>query len=199
MPKKKKVENAESESKLTYTGQVTIEKVRANKVVKKTVIKNTGCLPLFNFLAECLTLATPENAQAIGLFNDKPQYLNCFYKSSENIISSGVDFGKQQVKSYMKQSGVSISSSADITKAPNQQGDAFYAVNIKFLLQDNNFAVFNTEESSKINILALYGARNVGTQDLPHAYIIIPNASNYLTYQEGVNYIITWTLKLSNK
>lgn len=199
MPRKKKVENKTAENTVTYTGNVTIEKVRANKVVKKTVIKNTGCLPLFKFIANCLTIATAENADEIGLFNNKPQYLNCFYKQASSIETSGVDFDTQQVKSYMKQTGVSITSTEATTRTPSDQKNAHYDINIKFLLQDNNFKKADgSQEAYKINILALYGSSNIGTDELPHAYIIIPRAEDYLKYVEGVNYIITWTLKIAN-
>lgn len=200
MPKKKKVNNTSAESTLKYTGQVTIERVRANKVVSKKVIKNTGCLPLFKFFANCLTIATPENAAAVGLFNSKPQFLNCFYKSQADIAATGIDFDTQQVKSYMKQTGVYVESSEGQTTTPDSQENAYWMVNIRFLLQDNNFKKFdNVLESSKINILALYGADNLGTQKLPHAFIVIPKLQDYLQYEEGVNFIITWSLKLSNK
>ena len=199
MARKKKIKEQSTEASVKYTGQVTIEKIRANKVVGRKVIKNTGCMPLFKFFADCLTLATAENAEQVGLFNSKPQYLNCFYKDSTDALSFET-FGQSQVRSYMKQTGVVVTSTDSLT-TPAQQSEAYYSVNIKFLLQDNNFRVQNSNPTSKINVLALYGSNNVGRPDqmLPHAYIVIENSSDYLEYIEGVNYLITWTLKIANK
>ena len=104
MARKKKIKEQSTEASVKYTGQVTIEKIRANKVVGRKVIKNTGCMPLFKFFADCLTLATDENAEQVGLFNSKPQYLNCFYKDSTDALSFET-FGQSQVRSYMKQTG----------------------------------------------------------------------------------------------
>lgn len=201
MARKKKTENkaATINSSVNYAGQVSIEKVRANKVVKKTVIKNAGCIPLFKFLANCLTIATSDNAERIGLFNSKPQYLNCFYVADP---AKSVTFDDQRVKSYMKQIGVSIKSNETAAADISKQDNAYVTVEIRFLLQASNFKPESVNRP--INVLALCGSSNVNklnSGELPHAYIVITNPKDYITRKEDdddVNYILTWTLKLAN-
>ena len=197
MPKKKVNKQKSTNSTLSYTGQVTIERVRSNTVVGKKVIKNSGCIPLFEFLANCLTIATVNNAENIQLFNNKPQYLNCFY--CEDPVDN-LEFTNQNIRGFIKQFNVSVVSNKSTCTNPSQQPDAYFQVDIKFLLQDNNFKTYNNNVTSKINVLTLGGSANIGKEDsqLPHAYIIIPQVEDYLSYQEGVNYIITWSLKLAN-
>ena len=197
MAKKKSTANKNAVSSIRYEGQVTVEKVRGNKVVHKSVIKNTGCAPLFRFLATCL-VSTTESAKSTGLFNSQPQYLDCFFQSPSSQ-ENGIDFGdsaSHKVKSYMKQIGMSVEQ-FNVPANLDGQANTGYKVNIKFLLQDNNF----TSSEAKINILALYDSNSVGHYSnpaIPHAYIIIGNPNDYLDYVEGVNYIITWSLTISN-
>lgn len=204
MPRLKKKEERSAKASLSvgYTGEVTIEKVRGNKVVKKSTIKNTGCIPLFKFFADCLTLYNDSNAERVGLFNNKPQYLNCFYDTTADLSQLTLSSTNQAVRSYMKQASVSVDTNASSMSTLADQVNAEYSVSIRFLIQDNNFKNLNT--SGKINILALYSGNNVQTPETPMAFIIIPPAGtsgddDYIKYVSGTNYIITWTIKIKNQ
>lgn len=197
--KKKEVKEKTADSGIRYEGRLTIEKVRGDKVVKKTTIKNTGCEPLFRFLANCL-VSTLESAKSTGLFNSQPQYLDCFYQdpaeASEEIAFG--DLASHRVKSYMKQIDASVK---ELTTSSTLSGQtkAGYSVNIKFLLQDNNFA--KQDSQFPINIVALYDSKSVGNYtnpSMPHAYIYINDPDDFLRYVDGVNYILTWSLVISN-
>lgn len=197
--RKKKIDiNGNATSSLTYNGFVTIEKMRGNKTVSKTTIHNTGCLPLFRFFAECLTLYTDTNGNLTGLFNSKPQYLNAFYQATSEQETQLQLSGHERIKSYIKQSNMSSSYSVSTTSLSDQK-NAWYQVDLKFLLQDNNFLYLDPRtQSNNINILALYSGNNVSSLDNPHAYITIPEVRNYLKYEAGVNYLITWSIRISN-
>jgi len=197
--RKKNIEKSgQAGSSLTYTGVVTIEKMRGDKSVQKTVIHNTGCLPLFRFFAECLTLYTDTNGNLTGLFNNKPQYLNAFYQATSEQETQLQLSGHQRIKSYIKQSNMTSSYSVSTTSLSDQK-NAWYQVDLKFLLQDNNFLYPDPRiQSNNINIIALYSGNNVNNLDNPHAYISIPEVRNYLKYEAGVNYLITWSLRISN-
>ena len=183
----------ETNTSLGYRGEVLIQKVRSGKVLSTTKVKNTGCLALFEFLGNCLTLYSAENAERMGLFNSKPQYLNGFDITDNPSVPLSFDESNKAFRSYIKQSG--ISAGASHTPSPDDLRDeenSAYEVNIKFLLQDNNFISSNT----KVTYLALYSGGNVNMLNKPHAYIKLKNS---LDFQAGTNYIITWKLILSNK
>ena len=194
---KKKSVNTKGTSGVKYTGKVTIEKVYNNKVVKKNTIHNVGCLPLFQFLIKCLSLYTGSNAEQTGLFNSKPQYLNAFYQDPAEQVQALQFDGNTRLKSYVKQSSITTKSSPQSTL--NDQKNAWSQIDIKFLIQDNNFLYTDsTDVSHQINILAIYSGDTINNENNPHAFIIIEDLAKYLKYESGVNYIITWSLKISN-
>lgn len=190
MARKKKEVTAQATAPLKYTGEVTIEKIRANKVIKTTKVKNTGCFPLFKFFASCIALYDDKNADSAGLFNSKPQYLNAYYVADWNNLTLS---SHEVLKSYIKLSSISVTDN----NAGDLSPDSSCSVNLKFLIQDNNFSYRDTEPQHKINCLALYSGFNVSNPDKPMAYIQVP-LSNDLKYDPGVNYLITWSIKVSN-
>lgn len=199
MPRKKKSSSAEGKELLgvaghgvSYTGKVTIQKVRGKRVVSQSTIRNSGCLPLFNFFADCIMAYGDDNADgAAGLLNSKPQYLDGFYVA-EPESPSGFTLGRANasLKSYVRQRSMTKASSQE--EGVTDSGTAFAEVSIQFLILDSNI-------KDTVNVIGLYGANNVGEDDvLPHAYIVIKNPSDYITYEAGTNYIITWVLRISN-
>lgn len=94
---KKKDKKLEINPGISYAGQIRVDLVRGGKIVKTIETHNSGELPLFNFIANCLA----------GKFYEslKPQFIHFFNVDDEQVTYIPTPFSSVGVEQYEGSSG----------------------------------------------------------------------------------------------
>lgn len=166
-----------------YKGKVIIKYIKDGKERRRITTYNTGSLPLFNFITNCLT----------GNFSKKdvPNYIVGYYSSNTESVSS-TDLGECVFTSPLISTDSSVENNVSNSVA-----------NIKFLIPSQ---IIKLEGNQTVNVIALYSESNIGTHltqggTNPSAYIILEQDDIIESEDLGTNnnYVIIWKLTISNK
>ena len=171
--KKKKVNNSNT---IQYTGKVKVEYFIGDKLQKSKEYHNTGCIPLFSFLGDCLT--------GTLVADNLPRFIRLF-------LVDASDEG-----SYDNQVTATAIPCSTIYKEDSLNPDKTQ-VNYKFIVPFSYLSA--GEEANKI---AIYSTRNrgEGNKANPSAYFILKNGSSYdpIVGDGKTNLVLTWTMTISN-
>ena len=155
-------------------GDVKIEYLHGDKVYKTIKVKNTGRLPLFNYIARCLA----------GYYdiNSCPKYLRMYHVVDATNIDPSTMFNDETTSSAIPVVNVSLSSSSTESR-----------VQFEFLVP---FSTLSSQKSS--NVLAIYNTQNRARKDEPSAYLIL-SSEDEIEESGDSNIKVVWTMIISNK
>ena len=141
-----KVKEQNTKGSISYTGNVKVSVVRDGKVIKKRRGRNSGKLPLFSFLTNCL----------IGAYNDKlrPRFIKLFNDSDEEISYSYIPFSEINVDSTAADA-TTVSSTAIfkflVPFSALKQGEKVKIIRI-YNSDSEEMAVYELSEADEITI-----------------------------------------------
>ena len=190
----KKSKNKNKQSAVIYTGKLTIEKKFGDKTCKVTKIHNTGCEPLFAFLANCLASVGPSST---GFEVNKPRFIRGFFVDNPKAFDKvELSPSYEALKTFVPCSKISKD------KLDSSNDDFGYSVKYTFMINHNMFKPDTIEEEyeyMRINVFAVYNTDNVVSRyNNPSAYIVLENEEDWVTHSELANYILTWDMQISN-
>ena len=171
---KKKNTQTNSDVDIKYSGEVTIQIVHGDKVVKTIRQHNSGTFRLFQYLAKCL----------VGVYEPlyAPKYLRLFHGDDANDLSNAT----------LLTDAVVISSTSFDTTSENGKAQ------LTFTVPGNIFRVQN----STPNILALYSQNDVSTLDANDKYTLVLATTSVSglggAFDDDTNLIIVWEMTIGN-
>lgn len=176
--KKRKKKQSENELQIAYSGNVTVQLVRNNKVIKTINGHNEGTSRLFKFIADCLA------NDYSGAYS--PKYIQVF-----NVDSSG-----QQINDSTESLTGLIAVSTE--SAVENQTDNDATAKLTFTIPGELFSTGT--KLSEINLFCMYSQIG-GTHNSNYLarYYIEGGLGDSSTIDRNVNIIIVWELGVGNK
>lgn len=170
-------------SNIKYTGTVTIKTLYKDKVLKEKTYHNTGCLPLFQYIAICLS------GNANKYTNGLPTYLRLWRMTDESAVPfSSADIMVEKTYNAVPWSDTAVETSNDPVSA---------SVSYTFLVSGANIDM----TGAPVSVLAIYDVEHQAAPMLPSAWVKLEGdeslqGSNNAT---GISYLVIWTMTISNQ
>lgn len=168
---------------IAYTGDIQIDYAHGKKIYKTVKAHNTGRVPLFSFIANCIA----------GTFNpgENPKYIRLFHVNNKDEEGTFTD-------------EKSVAPVPFSTVAVEEYGDNAKTI-FKFTIPFSLLPVVSPDRKAQegINQIAIYNSTNYNTKTNPSAYFVIHTPGSTETYayldSDGKsNVIITWTMTFKN-
>lgn len=167
-----------------YEGKITVKTLYKDKVISEKVYHNVGCLPLFEYIANCLAGRVTINQDDImGI----PTYLRIWYSPSPTPFAPGSTM-TQKTYNAVPWSDVNVTTDSETTSA---------STTYTFLISGANI----DSSGNSGNVLAIYGLNNVSVDATPSAWFKLEEGEELhgSNNASGISYLVTWTMTISNK
>jgi len=167
---KKKIGIKES---FKYEGNVTVDILLGDKIIKTVKGHNEGKQPLFEFLALCIIIQYEKNL--------RPNFIRLFANESDES-----DVLKELTNTAITHSGVSVTSS-----------DSSAEASLRFLIPHTAITKLNSAGETKITALKIYNSANYTNLE-GESVVYYLNSPIVIENNLNANVQVTWTLKISN-
>lgn len=201
--RKSKAKTAEMNSKqsLSYEGKVTVKIQRSGKTISSKTYHNSGRLPLFKFLCNCLAgVYSEQNRPA------KIKLFNYDYASAGKYDPAQFNWDNDINDAEVVTPFVTYTSSPVIKEeiaTPDGTKENAYNVTYHFKINDTYIS------GEEINVIAIYGTNVVDQKNDACAYFVLKKKKDGSSDEEwdpiriqttgSYSIIIEWTMKVSNK
>jgi hypothetical protein len=187
---------------VSYQGSVKVSLMKNKKIISSKIYKNTGKLPLFRFMVDCLA------GDYDVANNNLPKFVQLFSlgKAGEAIPTTiefttptiprtpqKIIYQSHPLKTYtpeIKDNTGAITTSENAT------------ITFKFMVP---YSQLTNDDNNDINCFALYSQTNYSSNTNPSAYIVLTDSTDKtklgtITVEKNNHFVIyiEWTMTISN-